>query len=63
MPTLRTRWMALALACAVALPHAAAAAPVSITAADQRDVMITIYNGNLGLVKETREVRLDPGVV
>ena len=63
MPTLRTRWMALALACAVVLPHAAAAAPVSITAADQRDVMITIYNGNLGLVKETREVRLDPGVV
>src|SRR5258706_550051 len=63
MTTLRTRSIALALACALGLPHAAAAAPVTITAADQRDVMITVYNGNLGLVKETREVRLDSGLV
>ena len=63
MTTLRTRSIALALAALLGLPYAAAAAPVSITAADQRDVMITIYNGNLGLVKETREVRLEPGLV
>src|ERR1700730_48355 len=63
MTTLRTRSIALALAGLLGLPHAAAAAPVNITAADQRDVMITIYNGNLGLVKETREVRLDSGLV
>ncbi|HZP36803.1 MAG TPA: DUF4139 domain-containing protein [Methylomirabilota bacterium] len=63
MPTLRIRWIALALTGAMACPHAAAAAPISITAADQRDVTVTIYNGNLGLVRETREVRLEPGVV
>src|SRR5258708_21989755 len=63
MTTLRTRSIALALAGLLGLPHVAAAAPVSITAADQRDVMITIYNGNLGVVKETREVRLDSGLV
>jgi hypothetical protein len=37
------------------------AAPVAITGDDRRDVMVTIYNGNLGLVKDTREARLDPG--
>ena len=63
MTTLRTRSIALALAGLLGLPYAAAAAPVSITAADQRDVMITVYNGNLGLVRETREVRLEPGLV
>jgi hypothetical protein len=55
--------IALALACALGLPHAAIAAPVSITAADQREVMVTVYNGNLGLVKEVREVRLGEGLV
>jgi hypothetical protein len=63
MNTLATRTIALALAGLLGLSNAAAAAPVSITAADQRDVMITIYNGNLGLVKETREVKLEPGLV
>src|SRR5581483_12515536 len=63
MPTLRIRWLALALTEAIACPHAAAAAPISITAADQRDVTVTIYNGNLGLVREPRELRLEPGVV
>src|SRR5574341_740327 len=38
-----------------------AAAPLSITRDDQRDVMVTIYNGNLGLVKDLREVRLPAG--
>lgn len=63
MSTTRKRLIALTLAGALGLPHAAGAAPVSITAADQREVMVTVYNGNLGLVKEVREVRLDPGLV
>ena len=41
----------------------AGAAPLRITAAEQRDVMVTIYNGNLGLVKDVREVRLDAGLI
>ena len=39
----------------------ATAAPVSVTRDDQRDVMVTIYNGNLGLVKDLREVRFPSG--
>ncbi len=40
-----------------------AAAPTAITENDQRDVMVTIYNGNLGLVKDTRDARLDAGTM
>jgi hypothetical protein len=40
----------------------ATAAPVAITRDDQKGVMVTIYNGNLGLVKDTREIRLDAGL-
>jgi hypothetical protein len=43
-------------------PAAAAAAPVAITRESQRDLMVTIYNGNLGLVKDTREARLPAGM-
>jgi hypothetical protein len=39
-----------------------AAAPVAITREVQKDVMVTIYNGNLGLVKDVRETRLETGV-
>src|SRR5215471_16611395 len=39
----------------------AAAAPVRVTRDDQREVMVTIYNGNLGLVKDLREVRFPSG--
>ena len=63
MRTPHKRLIAFTLAAALALPHAAAAAPVAITASDQREVMVTVYNGNLGLVKDVREIRLDPGVV
>ena len=41
----------------------AAAAPVAITESDQRDMMVTVYNGNLGLVKDTREARLESGTI
>jgi len=39
-----------------------AAAPLAITRDDQRDVMVTIYNGNLGLVKDVRDARLGAGM-
>jgi hypothetical protein len=62
---MKTPWTALPLlvwlAVSAAAARPAAAAPVSITREDQRDVMITIYNGNLGLVKDVREVRLGAG--
>jgi len=38
-----------------------AAAPLAITRESQRDLMVTIYNGNLGLVKDTREAHLPAG--
>jgi len=50
----------LLLLSAVALP-AAAATPPAITLDMQKDVMVTIYNGNLGLVKDVREIRLPAG--
>src|SRR6266568_3067603 len=42
---------------------AVTAAPIPITENDQRDVMVTVYNGNLGLVKDTRDARLDAGTL
>ncbi len=46
---------------ALATGQPAGAAPVSVTRDDQREVMVTIYNGNLGLVKDLREARLPAG--
>jgi hypothetical protein len=63
MRTPTKQLIAFILALLIGLPHAAGAAPVSITGADQRDVMVTVYNGNLGLVKDVREIRLDAGVI
>lgn len=42
---------------------AGAAGPLAITRESQRDLMVTIYNGNLGLVKDTREARLPEGMI
>jgi hypothetical protein len=39
----------------------AVAAPLSVTAREQRDLMVTVYNGNLGLVRDVRETRLPAG--
>jgi hypothetical protein len=39
-----------------------AAASIPITRETQKDVMVTIYNGNLGLVKDSREIRLPAGL-
>ncbi|HEX4994888.1 MAG TPA: DUF4139 domain-containing protein, partial [Methylomirabilota bacterium] len=55
--------IAFTLAALLGAAPAAGAAPVKITAAEQRDVMVTVYNGNLGLVKDVREVRLDAGLI
>jgi hypothetical protein len=56
------RLLALTLLFILAVVQPAAAAPVSVTRDDQREVMVTIYNGNLGLVKDLREARLPAGV-
>ena len=54
--------LSLTLILALAAGQPADAAPVSVTRDDQREVMVTIYNGNLGLVKDLREARLPAGV-
>jgi hypothetical protein len=56
------RLLALTLLFVLAVVPPATAAPVSVTRDDQREVMVTIYNGNLGLVKDLREARLPAGV-
>src|SRR5262245_16278628 len=45
------------------ITETASASPVTVTETDQRDMMLTIYNGNLGLGKDTREVRFDTGTL
>src|SRR5499426_1795820 len=56
------RLSALTLLFILTVVPPATAAPVSVTRDDQREVMVTIYNGNLGLVKDLREARLPAGV-
>lgn len=57
------RLIALTLVVALWSVQLAAAAPQAITRDDQKDLMVTIYNANLGLVKDTREVRFDSGML
>src|SRR5512132_4596987 len=57
------RMIALTLVAALWWAQLASAAPQAITRDDQKDLMVTIYNGNLGLVKDTRETRLDAGML
>jgi len=45
----------------VASPDAAAPARAAVTQEHQKEVAITIYNGNLGLVKDIRDLHLGPG--
>jgi hypothetical protein len=56
------RWLAVVLLVALAGGPVVEAASLSVTRETQKDVMVTIYNGNLGLVKDTREVRLPAGL-
>jgi hypothetical protein len=57
------RLIALAVLAILAIAELAAAAPpLAIARDEQRDVMVTIYNGNLGLVKDVRETKLPTGL-
>jgi hypothetical protein len=58
---MKRRILPLLALLSLALPLAAPAAPVVSTVADQTGVALTIYNQNLGLVKDRREIRLGTG--
>jgi hypothetical protein len=58
--TLRRLALTLALTLLVSIP--AAAATLAVTSETQKDVMVTIYSGNLGLVKDVRETQLPVGL-
>ena len=66
----RRLWLAMAVAAVLSMglagaaagPTAASPTRASVTQEQQKDVAVTIYNGNLGLVKDTRELVLGPGV-
>ncbi len=64
---MRTRPIALTLLVLCATTEALGATPAlavtprAVTREDQRDVTVTIYNGNLGLVKDVRETRFPAG--
>jgi hypothetical protein len=59
---MKTRSLALALLVVFATVVSASAATLAVTREVQTDVMVTIYNGNLGLVKDVRAVRLPVGL-
>lgn len=59
---MRTRLIALTMLYVFAVSEVAVAAPLRVTREDQKDVMVTIYNGNLGLVKDVRDARFPAGV-
>jgi hypothetical protein len=59
---MKRKLAALALIYLFASAQVAAAASIPITRETQKDVMVTIYNGNLGLVKDMREIRLPTGL-
>src|SRR5437867_5220964 len=56
------RTMAIVLTLATSLASGAEAAQLAVRRDAQKDVMVTIYNGNLGLVKDVRETRLPTGL-
>jgi hypothetical protein len=59
---MNSRLLALALLVVLVAAQTVAAATLAVTREVQKDVMVTIYNGNLGLVKDVREVRLPVGM-
>jgi hypothetical protein len=56
-----TKLIALLLTLMLGSAEAAGAAALSVSRDVQKDVMVTIYNGNLGLVKDVRETHLPAG--
>ena len=59
---MKTRLLALALLVVFVTVENVSAATLAVTREVQKDVMVTIYNGNLGLVKDVREARLPVGL-
>ena len=59
---MRTRLLALAFLVVFVTAPTVSAATLAVTREVQKDVMVTIYNGNLGLVKDVREVRFPIGL-
>jgi len=59
---MKARPLALAMLVVFVAAQTAGAATLAVTREVQKDVMVTIYNGNLGLVKDVREVRLPVGL-
>jgi hypothetical protein len=59
---MKTRLLALALLVVFVTVESVSATTLAVTGEVQKDVMVTIYNGNLGLVKDVREVRLPVGL-
>jgi hypothetical protein len=57
-----SRLLALALLVVFVAAQTVSATTLAVTREVQKDVMVTIYNGNLGLVKDVREVRLPLGM-
>jgi len=58
---MKTRVLALALLVVFVTAQTSVAATLAVTREVQKDVMVTIYNGNLGLVKDVRDVTLPLG--
>ena len=56
------RLVALLLLASMPAATPAAATQVAVGRSAQTDVMVTVYNGNLGLVKDVRDVQLPAGV-
>src|SRR5207247_647922 len=56
------RTMAIVLTLATSLASGAEAAQLAVGRDAQKAVMVTIYHGNLGLVKDVRETRLPTGL-
>ncbi|HEU4369097.1 MAG TPA: DUF4139 domain-containing protein [Methylomirabilota bacterium] len=59
---MKARLIALVVLVGLVAAQTAGAATLAVTREVQKDVVVTIYNGNLGLVKDVREVRLPVGL-
>jgi hypothetical protein len=57
-----TRLLALVVLAMLVTASIGSAATLAVTREVQTEVMVTIYNGNLGLVKDVREVRIPLGL-
>ena len=63
MSRIKKIFLAAALSCFAAAAALGQAAEQTTTARDRQAVNITVYNSNLGLVRETRRLTLAPGLI